>query len=125
MLNIEEIQRSDWNYLVNGTGVGGHAARAFRAPASHPCHCPTCETIPGCECCLRLSPSHECKKDAGRREPTVRNCGAILLDECEVIGVEGTSDRVTGVANNWHGSAGASSVCTNAIMQGVGYVYIL
>lgn len=72
----------------------------FEARGLHPYQLPqACESVPGCECCQGYLCSRECKNDAGRicLEPAVSDHGATLLDECEVVRLEATADRVTGV----------------------------
>lgn len=78
----------------------------FKGQGLHPYQLPlACESVPGCECCQGYLCARECKNDASRicLEPALRDEGATLLDECEVVRVEATSDRVTGVACRWQG----------------------
>jgi choline dehydrogenase-like flavoprotein len=78
----------------------------FQAQGLHPYHLPlACESFPGCECCQGYLCPRDCKNDAGRicLEPAVRNHGAMLLDECEVLRLEASQDRVTGVVCRWQG----------------------
>lgn len=78
----------------------------FQGQGLHPYQLPqACEFVPGCECCQGYLCAKNCKNDAGRicLEPAVRDLGAAVLDECEVIQLEATSDRVTGVVCRWQG----------------------
>lgn len=78
----------------------------FERQGLHPYQLPlACESVPGCKCCQGYLCARECKNDAARicLEPAVRNDGATLLDECEAVRVEGTGNRVTGVACRWQG----------------------
>lgn len=72
----------------------------FASQGLHPYQLPqACESLPGCECCQGYLCPRACKNDATRicLEPALRELGASLLDECEVIRLEATADRVTGV----------------------------
>ena len=76
----------------------------FRERGLHPYQLPlACESIAGCTCCQGYLCARECKNDAGRicLEPAVREHRAGLLDECEVIRLDATSGRVTGVVCRW------------------------
>ena len=78
----------------------------FQRQGLHPYQLPlACESIPGCECCQGYLCARDCKNDAGRicLEPAVRDHGATLLDECEVVRLEAAPDRVTGVVCRWRG----------------------
>lgn len=70
------------------------------APLSTPL---ACESIAGCGCCQGYLCARGCKNDASRvcLEPAVREHGARLLDECEVIRLDATRDHVTGVVCRW------------------------
>jgi choline dehydrogenase-like flavoprotein len=78
----------------------------FQSQGLHPYQLPqACEFVPGCECCQGYLCAKGCKNDAGRicLEPAVRDLGATVLDECEVIRLEASADRVTGVVCRWQG----------------------
>jgi choline dehydrogenase-like flavoprotein len=78
----------------------------FQRQGLHPYYLPlACEYVPGCECCQGYLCPRDCKNDAGRicLEPAVRDHGATLLDECEVVCLEAGANRVTGVVGRWHG----------------------
>lgn len=72
----------------------------FAGQGLHPYQLPlACESVPGCECCQGYLCSRSCKNDAARIciEPAIRDHGASLLDQCEVVRLEATAERVTGV----------------------------
>lgn len=72
----------------------------FQIQGLHPYQLPqACEFVPGCESCQGYLCANRCKNDAGRicLEPAVRDLGATVLDECEVIQLEASLDRVTAV----------------------------
>ena len=76
----------------------------FERRGFHPYRLPlACEFVPGCECCQSYLCARDCKNDAGRicLEPALREHGASLLDECEVIRIEAVRDRVTGIVCRW------------------------
>ena len=78
----------------------------FQRQGLHPYQLPqACEFVPGCECCQGYLCARGCKNDAGRicLEPAIRNHGATLLDECEVVRLEAEPDRVTGVVCRQNG----------------------
>ena len=78
----------------------------FERQGLHPYRLPlACESISGCECCQGYLCARNCKNDAGRvcLEPAVREHGATLLDECEVVGLEAVLDRVTSAICHWRG----------------------
>lgn len=72
----------------------------FQRQGLHPYQLPlACESVPDCECCQGYLCAKNCKNDAGRMclEPAVRDHGAVLLDDCEVLHLEATPDQVTGI----------------------------
>lgn len=72
----------------------------FLGRGLHPYQLPlACESLAGCACCQGYLCARGCKNDAGRvcLEPAVRDYQASLLEECEVIRLDATSERVTGV----------------------------
>lgn len=76
----------------------------FEKQGLHPYPLPmACEAVRGCECCQGYLCARGCKNDAGRicLEPAVREHGATLLDECQVLRLEATPDHVTGVVCRW------------------------
>ena len=78
----------------------------FQHQGLHPYRLPqACESVLGCECCQGYLCAKDCKNDASRicLEPAVRDHGATVLDECEVIRLEATPDRITGVICRCHG----------------------
>lgn len=78
----------------------GELYNHFQQRGLHPYQLPlACESVPDCECCQGYLCARDCKNDAGRicLEPAVREHAAMLLDECEVLRLEATQDRVTGV----------------------------
>lgn len=72
----------------------------FQSRGLHPYQLPmACDYVSQCECCQGYLCARECKNDAGRicLEPALRDFGATLLDECEVLSLEADAERVTGV----------------------------
>ena len=72
----------------------------FQRQGLHPYQLPlACESVVGCECCQGYLCAKDCKNDASRicLEPAIRDHGATLLDECEAVRLEATSNRVTGI----------------------------
>jgi choline dehydrogenase-like flavoprotein len=66
----------------------------------HPYRLPmACEYLPDCECCQSYLCARDCKNDSSRvcLRPAIREHGAVLLDECEVLRLEATREAVTGV----------------------------
>lgn len=78
----------------------------LRKQGCHPYRLPmACEFLPGCSCCQGYLCSRECKNDSGRicLLPALKEYGAKLLDECEVVRLEATHQEVTGVVCSHHG----------------------
>lgn len=74
----------------------------------HPYRLPqACEFKPGCACCQGYLCHLGCKNDSGRicLEPALKQHGAQLLDECEVLQLEAEATRVTGVVCSYRGKA--------------------
>jgi choline dehydrogenase-like flavoprotein len=72
----------------------------FVARGLHPYHLPlACELVPECQHCQSYRCPLGCKNDSARvcLEPALREHGAQILDECEVIGLRADGKRVTGV----------------------------
>jgi choline dehydrogenase-like flavoprotein len=72
----------------------------FCAKGLHPYQLPVaCDWVPDCECCQGYLCAKNCKNDAGKTclEPAVRDHGAELLEECNVLKLEATQDQVTGI----------------------------
>jgi choline dehydrogenase-like flavoprotein len=79
----------------------------FLAKGLHPYRLPmACEYLPDCQDCQGYLCARACKNDSTRicLEPAVRQYGARLLDQCDIIKLEATGDRVSGVICNWRGS---------------------
>jgi choline dehydrogenase-like flavoprotein len=67
----------------------------------HPYQMPAaCEALPGCLSCQGFLCPRECKNDSSRicLRPALEQHGAQLLDECRVVRLEATRNKVTGVA---------------------------
>jgi choline dehydrogenase-like flavoprotein len=72
----------------------------------HPYRLPqACEFKLGCACCQGYLCSLECKNDSSRicLEPALKQHGAQLLEECEVLRLEAEATRVTGVECRYRG----------------------
>ena len=79
----------------------------FAAKGLHPYRLPlACEFVPGCQCCQGFLCGMDCKNDSARicLLPAIRDFGATLLDECQVVRVLADRARATGVACHWRGS---------------------
>lgn len=66
----------------------------------HPYRLPqACEFKPDCTSCQGYLCPRECKNDSSRicLEPAIKDHGAALLDECEVLRLEASAAQVTGV----------------------------
>lgn len=75
-------------------------ADGFARQGLHPYALPlACEHVPGCRGCQGFLCGSNCKNDSARVcvEPAVREHGAQLLDDCEVLRVEAGPDRVAGL----------------------------
>lgn len=78
----------------------------FRNRNLHPYQLPmACESVEGCRGCQGYLCARECKNDSARvcLEPAIKEHGAELLDECEVLSLEASAKRVTGVRCRRHG----------------------
>lgn len=99
----DPLRGSDSELLLPPPPLTAHNAELyahFTGQGLHPYQLPlACESLPGCECCQGYLCSRACKNDAARIcvEPAVREHRASLLDQCEVIALEATATRVTGV----------------------------
>ena len=72
----------------------------------HPYRLPqACEFKPECACCQGYLCPNDCKNDSGRicLEPALKQHGAQLLDECEVLRLESDATRVNGVVCRYRG----------------------
>jgi choline dehydrogenase-like flavoprotein len=72
----------------------------FEGRGLHPYRLPlACEFVDGCSGCQGYLCGRACKNDAGRicLEPALRDHGARLLDDCDVVALEADRSRVTGV----------------------------
>ena len=72
----------------------------------HPYRLPmACEFVSGCRGCQGFLCAKECKNDSARicLTPALRDFGATLLDECEVLTVDADRSHVTGVICHWRG----------------------
>jgi choline dehydrogenase-like flavoprotein len=79
----------------------------FAAQGLHPYRLPlACEFVPGCQSCQGFLCGMDCKNDSARIcvVPAVRDFGAVLLDDCEVLRVDADRSRATGIACRWRGS---------------------
>ena len=72
--------------------LAGRGLHPYRLPQA-------CEFVEGCSGCQGYLCARSCKNDAGRicLEPAVREHGARVLDDCEVVTLEADRTRVTGV----------------------------
>ncbi|TFW19280.1 GMC oxidoreductase [Duganella callida] len=78
----------------------------FQRQQLHPYRLPlACEFVEGCSGCQGYLCARECKNDANRicLRPALRQHGALLLDECEVLRLEADRSAVSGVVCNWRG----------------------
>jgi len=78
----------------------------LQAQGCHPYHIPlACEFKANCECCQGYLCPRECKNDSSRvcLRPALEQYGASLLEECEVVRLEATAERVTGVVCSYGG----------------------
>ncbi len=78
----------------------------LREQGCHPYRLPmACEFVPDCNCCQGYLCAKSCKNDSGRicLEPAIKEHGAKLLDECEVVRLEATHHEVTRVVCKHHG----------------------
>jgi choline dehydrogenase-like flavoprotein len=78
----------------------------FAGQGLHPYRLPlACEFVPGCQCCQGFLCAMDCKNDSARicLWPAVREFGASLADECEVVHVDADRSRATGVVCRWRG----------------------
>ncbi|WP_198119090.1 GMC oxidoreductase [Massilia rhizosphaerae] len=79
----------------------------FEARGLHPYRLPlACEFVDGCSGCQGYLCGRACKNDAGRicLQPAVRDHGARMLDDCDVVALEADAHRVTGVVCERGGS---------------------
>ena len=86
--------------------VGTRLEDFLSKQALHPYRVPmACEFVPGCQCCQGYLCPNDCKCDSGRIcvQPAIANHAARLLDRCDVLWLEATSRRVTGVVCEWRG----------------------
>ncbi|MEO5698422.1 MAG: GMC family oxidoreductase N-terminal domain-containing protein, partial [Burkholderiaceae bacterium] len=78
------------------------------AKGLHPYRLPlACEFVPGCQCCQGFLCGMDCKNDSARicLTPAVRDFGAAVLNDCQVLRIDADRSRATGVVCSWHGSA--------------------
>jgi len=78
----------------------------LRTNGLHPYHQPmACEYVAGCRECLGFICPANCKGDSYSRcvEPAIRDFGAQLLDDCEVVHLEANRTAVTAVHCNHRG----------------------
>lgn len=72
----------------------------------HPYRLPmACEFAPGCQCCQGFLCNQDCKNDSARvcLVPSLRDFGAVLLDDCQAVRIDADRSRVTGVVCRWRG----------------------
>ena len=77
----------------------------FTSNGLHPYRLPqACEFVSGCRGCQGFLCPNNCKNDSTRicLLPALKEHGACLLDECEVLRLEAEPDTVTGVVCNLH-----------------------
>src|SRR5581483_11890990 len=86
---------------------GALELQAFlRSKGLHPYRMPlACELVDGCQCCQGFLCPRECKNDAARicLMPAMSKFGAQIVDECEVMSLEASSDAVERVVCSWRG----------------------
>jgi choline dehydrogenase-like flavoprotein len=78
----------------------------FAGKGLHPYRLPlACEFVPGCQCCQGFLCGMDCKNDSARicLAPAVRDFGAVLLDDCQVVRIDADRKRATGVICRWRG----------------------
>ena len=78
----------------------------FAKQGLHPYRLPqACEFVPGCRGCQGFLCPNDCKNDSARicLKPALNNHRAHLLDECEALRLEASSDQVSGVVCNYKG----------------------
>ncbi|WP_022949371.1 GMC oxidoreductase [Methylohalobius crimeensis] len=79
---------------------GGELFSFLREQGCHPYRLPSaCEYRPDCNCCQGYLCARECKNDSNRicLQPALSRYGATLLDDCEILRLEATHHKVTGV----------------------------
>jgi choline dehydrogenase-like flavoprotein len=79
----------------------------FKNNGLHPYRLPlACEYVPGCECCQGYLCAKNCKNDSARicLKPAISQYGARLLDECNVLTLEASRDKVTRLICSWRGN---------------------
>lgn len=97
-------------YLAPPPPLTPAAAELFEFLASkglHPYRLPlACEFVPGCECCQGFLCGMDCKNDSSRicLAPAVRDFGAVLLNDCQVLRIDADGSRATGIVCRWRGS---------------------
>jgi choline dehydrogenase-like flavoprotein len=97
--------RPDAAAIVNPAGppftASNQALSDFlQSKGLHPYRLPlACDLVSGCQTCQGFLCSRGCKIDTGRAclLPAVRDHGAVILDECEALRLNGDSRRVTSV----------------------------
>lgn len=88
------------------TQSAGRLKAYLERQGCHPYRLPqACEFKAGCACCQGYLCPQDCKNDSGRicLEPALKQHGARLLDECEVLRLEADATRVTGVLCRYQG----------------------
>ena len=79
----------------------------FAAKGLHPYRLPqACEFVDGCQGCQGFLCDRDCKNDSSRicLRPAIRDFGATLLDECQVLRIDASRSRATGVTCRWRGN---------------------
>jgi choline dehydrogenase-like flavoprotein len=88
------------------TPPGNELFHFFCRKGLHPYRLPmACEYVPGCECCQGYLCPKDCKNDANRicLQPAITHYGAQLLDNCNVLKLDATRTKVTGIVCFWRG----------------------
>jgi choline dehydrogenase-like flavoprotein len=109
---IDPLRTQETSGLFGPPPVALHPANQelndfFLAKGLHPYRLPmACEYLPDCQDCQGYLCARACKNDSTRvcLEPAIRQYGARLLAQCDVVKLETAGDRVSGVICNWRGS---------------------
>ena len=85
------------------------ATRLFESFAHrglHPYQLPlACEYVSGCQCCQGFACPSNCKNDSARicLTPAIRDFGAVLLDDCQVLRIDADRSRARGAECRYRG----------------------
>lgn len=86
------------------TAPGAELAAFFERQGFHPYQLHVaCEYKDNCKACQAYLCANDCKSDSGNRcvAPAIRDYGATLLSECEVLRLEGTRTAVEKIVCRW------------------------